>query len=134
MADNYKVARELASWKYKINNVWEQIEVKSVDIADGITNKMKIGQVYPCGVTIDLKGLSCNEVGVELVISDNEDPKTSRILETIELKADACKNNICCYQLDFYPNHPGSFNYGFRIFPKNENLPHRQDFKYVRWI
>lgn len=134
MADNYKLARELASWKYKINNIWEQIEVKSVDIADGITNKMKIGQVYPCGVTIDLKGLSCDEVGVELVISDNEDPKTSRILETIELKAGTCKNNICCYQLDFYPNHPGSFNYGFRIFPKNENLPHRQDFKYVRWI
>jgi alpha-glucan phosphorylase-like protein len=133
-ADNYKLARELANWKYKVNNVWEQIEIKSVEISDGITNKMKIGHVYPCGVILDLKGLSCHEVGVELVISENDDLKTSRIVETLELKVASCNEKECCYQLDFYPNHPGSFNYGFRIFPKNENLPHRQDFKYVRWI
>jgi len=133
-AENFKQAREMAAWKYKISKVWDSIEVKSIDIADGITNKMKIGQVYPCSVYLDLKGLSCSEVGLELVITENEDQQPSRIIETLELAAQNCDGTVCCYKLDFYPNHPGSFNYGFRIFPKNENLAHRQDFRYVKWI
>jgi len=132
--ENFKHAREMAAWKYKISRVWNAIEVKSIDIADGITNKMKIGQVYPCSVYLDLKGLSCTEVGLELVITENADQQPSRIIETLELAAQNCDGTICCYKLDFYPNHPGSFNYGFRIFPKNENLAHRQDFRYVKWI
>jgi len=31
-------------------------------------------------------------------------------------------------------NRAGNFRYAFRMFPKNEDLPHRQDFCYVRWI
>jgi len=31
-------------------------------------------------------------------------------------------------------NMAGTFKYGFRMFPKNEDLPHRQDFCFVRWI
>lgn len=133
-AENFKEAREMAAWKYKISKVWDAIEVKSIEIADGITNKMKIGQVYPCSVYLDLKGLSCDEVGLELVITENEDQQPLRIIETLELTLQNCDGPVCCYKLDFYPNHPGSFNYGFRIFPKNKNLAHRQDFRYVKWI
>lgn len=28
----------------------------------------------------------------------------------------------------------GSFKVAYRMFPKNPNLPHRQDFCYVRWF
>ena len=28
----------------------------------------------------------------------------------------------------------GSFKVCYRLFPKNENLPHRQDFCYVKWF
>ena len=28
----------------------------------------------------------------------------------------------------------GSFKTGVRMYPKNENLPHRQDFCYVKWL
>ena len=37
-------------------------------------------------------------------------------------------------QLDYQLNRAGSFKYGFRMYPKNEDLPHRQDFCFVRWI
>jgi len=38
------------------------------------------------------------------------------------------------FNLEFQLNMAGTFKYGFRMFPKNEDLPHRQDFCYVRWI
>ena len=133
-ADNYRMAREMAEWKYKISSIWNSIEVKSIEISDGITNKMKIGQVYPVNVYIDLKGLTCNEIGLELVITENDNKQSPRIIETVELLAENCEGTVCCYKHNLHPNHPGSFNYGFRIFAKNENLAHRQDFGYVRWI
>jgi glucan phosphorylase len=133
-ADNFKMAREMASWKYKISSAWNSIEVKNIEISDGITNKMKIGQEYPVRVYVDLKGLSCKEIGMELVITENENKQPIRIIETVELFAENCEGTICCYKHNLHPNHPGTFNYGFRLFAKNENLAHRQDFRYVRWI
>ena len=134
VADNFKFAKEMAAWKYKISKAWDSIEVKNIEISDGITNKMKIGQEYPVKVYIDLKELTCSEVGLELVITENDNKQTARIIETVEFLAENCEGSVCCYKHNLHPNHPGTFNYGFRIFAKNENLAHRQDFGFVRWI
>ncbi len=132
--DNYSFAREMAEWKYKVSSVWEQIEVKNIEVTDGVTNKMKIGQSYPISIQVDLKGLSSNEIGLELVITENGEGSEPKIIETLELQPVEQEGTLCAYQHDLQPIHPGSFNYGFRLFPKNENLPHRQDFRYIRWI
>ena len=31
-------------------------------------------------------------------------------------------------------DNAGSFKVCYRMYPKNENLPHRQDFCYVKWF
>ena len=69
--DNFKLAKELAGWKFRVSSIWDSLEVKDINIADGITHPMKIGQEYPARVTVDLKGLTCKEVGLELVITLN---------------------------------------------------------------
>ena len=123
-----------ASWKYEVSAQWDDIEVKNIEISDGITNKMVMGQEYPVCVSVDLNGLSTKEVGVELVVTENGTDKPAKIVDIIEFNAGSCEGSVCSYTHKIRPNHPGSFNYSFRLFPKNENLPHRQDFKYVRWI
>ncbi len=133
-AGNFKLAKELAAWKYKISKNWNLIEVKNIEISDGITNKMIIGQQYPVKVYLDLKGLSCKDIGLELVITENENKQRPKIVERVELIAENCEGTVCLYKHHLHPNKPGTFNYGFRIFAKNEELPHRQDFGYVRWI
>jgi len=132
--NNFSLAREMAAWKFWVSSIWNDIEVKKIEIADGITNKMKIGENYPVKVFLDLKGLSCHEVGLELIVTENDHNQKPRIVETVEFNGENCEGSICCYHLELKPDHPGSFNYGFRIFPRNENLPHRQDFKYITWI
>ena len=32
------------------------------------------------------------------------------------------------------PINAGSFKTGVRMYPKNDKLPHRQDFCYVKWL
>ena len=133
-ADNFKMAREMAAWKYKISSIWNTIEVKSIEMDDGITNIMKIGKEYPVKVLLDLKGLSCSEIGLELVITENDNKEPARVIETVELLGENGEGTVCCYKHNLHPNQPGTFNYGFRMYAKNENLAHRQDFRFVRWI
>ncbi len=132
--NNFQWAKEMAEWKFRVSSVWNKIEIKRMETANGDKSAMKIGKEYPFRVEVDLKGLSCNEVGLELVITQPENEHPSKIFETHNFEVEECNGNRCCFKLNFRPLHPGSFNYGLRLYPKNEGLPHRQDFKYVKWL
>jgi glycogen phosphorylase len=132
--EDFKWAKELAAWKQQLIAVWDQIEVKNIEVANGVNNIMKIGQEYPVRVEVDLKGLSCNEVGLELVVTENGSRENLKIINNQTFEVERCDNTICCYKLNYRPVHPGSFNYGFRLYPKNKGLAHRQDFRCVKWL
>jgi glycogen phosphorylase len=132
--EDFKWAKELADWKHQVSLVWDQIKVKKTELADGVNTIMKIGQEYPVRVEVDLKGLSCNEVGLELVVTENGSREAPKIVETLNFEVERCEDSVCCFKLNYRPVHPGSFNYGFRLYPKNMGLPHRQDFRYVKWL
>jgi len=134
VSQDFKWAKELAEWKHQVSLVWDQIKVKKTEVSDGVNNIMKIGNEYPVRVEVDLKGLSCNEVGLELLVTENGSRETPKIVETLNFDVERCEGSVCCFLLNYRPVHPGSFNYGFRLYPKNTGLPHRQDFRYVKWL
>jgi hypothetical protein len=53
------------------------------------------------------------------------------IKEMLLTKAD---RNIATYTCDIPFNQAGVYDFTLRLFPKNPNLPHRQDFSIVKWI
>jgi len=134
IADDFKLAKELAQWKAYISSKWEGVEVKKIEMIEGLTARFVMGHEYPIKVSIDLNGLNPAEVGVELVITENGEDEGPEIFDAWEFEPQGCEGNICTYAYKIKPDHPGSFNYSFRLFPKNENLPHRQDFKVIKWI
>ena len=132
--EDFSWAKELAAWKLRVSSIWNSIEIKKTTFADGMNNVMKIGNVYPVLAEIDLKGLNCNEVGLELLVTENGDEEDLRIVETVNFEKSNCEGTVCCFTLNYKPVHPGSFNYGFRLYPSKEGLPHRQDFRFVKWL
>jgi starch phosphorylase len=44
------------------------------------------------------------------------------------------RSGKCLYRAHLVPEKAGTFFYGIRIYPKNKDLPHRQDFYLLRWI
>ena len=132
--DDYKLAKELAEWKDYVSKKWDGIDVKKVELVEGFTTRLVMGNEYPVKVTVDLNGLKASEVGLELVITENGDEDGPKMLNAWEFQAQGCNGSLCEYTHIVQPDHPGSFKYSFRLFPKNENLPHRQDFKYIKWI
>lgn len=131
-ADGYALARELATWKDRIAKVWGDIGVVNIQLADGITNTYQMGQSYPSRVVLDLKGLSTNEVGVELIVATTDE--SSSIVQSQEFVAEKEENGLTHFLLDLTLKQPGTYNYGLRVFPKHKALPHRLDFRFLKWI
>ena len=125
-------ARELATWKAKVLNVWNSIEVKNIQISDGITNTYEMGKAYPSKVTLDLKGLSAEEIGVELIIATGMDQP--RYVGKYDFIVENEKDGFAHYILQLTLKKPGSYNYGLRIYAKNSALPNRQDFRLLKWL
>lgn len=133
-ADDFKLAKEIAGWKKNIASFWDAIELKELEIADGITNAIRIGEEYPAKVVLDLKGLSAEEIGIEIVITENGSTDDPELVECKEFDVDSTDGSLVTYKLNLHLTHPGAYNYAIRMFPKNKHLPHRQDFTYLRWL
>ncbi len=132
-ADNYKLAKQLASWKKKVSRSWDSIAIEKIDFNDVLKDHIYIGENYQGEIVVDLNELWGVEIGVEMVISEIEGA-TEKIIAIYELKLIKKENHKAHYAIELSPFRTGKFNYGFRIFPKNPNLPHRQDFSYLKWI
>ncbi|MCD7710595.1 MAG: alpha-glucan family phosphorylase [Porphyromonadaceae bacterium] len=132
MADNYKKAKEIAAWKQMVAEKWDKIEVKEIDMPEELHYQSCTGTTYDISVTLDRKGLP-NCLGVELVVSQVIDGELQPYVTT-ELNVVKIEGDLVTYALSYYVNKAGVFKYSFRLFPKNPDLPHRQDFAYVRWF
>ena len=103
-------------------------------MADGITNVLKTGIEYSSKVVLDLKGLQPEEVGLEIVISEQDNAGNEKWRKNSSFIAGVLEGTICTYQLKLSPIIPGIYNYGLRLYPKNKYLAHRQDFVLMKWL
>jgi len=130
--NNYELAKDVAGWKQKILAVWDKIEVVSVDAPSTPKHKYLSGENYHVEVALDLKDLIDEDICVELVVRmDNQKPGPIR---TEKLQLEKKLDSLAFYRLDLELNDPGIFDFGLRMYACNPNLPHRQDFNYVKWI
>lgn len=134
IASDYKIAKEIAVWKSDVSTKWDQIEVKNVQITDGITNVLKIGEEYPAIVVVDLKGLKPEDVGVEMVITENGKDSTPTLIECLQFETESIEGSVITYKLNLHLMDSGAFGYAIRIYPTHPELPHRQDFQHLKWV
>ena len=132
-ANNNRLAKEIAQWKETVAERWDNINVVSKD-SSYLENGGETGQKYVIRYTIDEQGLN-DAIGLELVtLKPDSDPSDRRIYSVKEFKMTGHEGNNYNFELTLEPEHAGSFKSCVRMFPKNKNLPHRQDFCYVKWL
>ncbi len=128
--DNAK-AKEIAAWKETVAERWDSIEVVSAtNVAD---MEVVSGDDVKLTVVLDEKGLD-DAVGVEVVTieTDIEGKEYIHSVDTMNLVKR--ENNIHTFEGTHEVNNAGTFKVAYRMYPKNVDLPHRQDFCYVRWF
>ncbi|HET9571226.1 MAG TPA: alpha-glucan family phosphorylase [Bacteroidales bacterium] len=131
-ADNFKKAIEIAAWKEKVAGFWDSITVQSTEMPENFGKDLCVGQKYQFKVTLKYAGID-PDLGVELVIN-NIRPDGKRNLTITEFDLLHVENDLQTFGIEYTLNRAGHFTYAVRVFPKNVDLPHRQDFCYVKWI
>ena len=84
-------------------------------------------------MVIDEKGLN-DAVGVELVTLTTDNNGNDVIYSVEPFAMVKKEGNLFTFNIDYSVNNAGSFKVCYRIFPKHEELPHRQDFAFVKWL
>lgn len=137
ISDNqYKVAKEIVSWKHSILHSWNNVKVVSMDIFDTAYKLLPIGAELTPHITLDLAELSSKDIGVEIMLINKIEGEEdfNKIIFTTELIPRKIKNTLVIYECATSITQTGTFEYGFRIFPKNSLLVYRQDFSLLKWI
>ena len=132
-ADNNRLAKDIAQWKETVAERWDSIKVVSKEnpILD---NAAETGVTYKLRYVIDEQGLN-DAVGLELVVLSNvRDGGDREVHNVYPFDMVGHEGNLYTFEANVEPYAAGSYRCCVRMFPKNENLPHRQDFCYVKWL
>ncbi len=131
--DNAK-AKEIAAWKEDVVAKWDAIEIVSCDkVEDPKNGDIESGKEYTITYVIDEKGLN-DAVGLELVTTYTTADGKQHVYSVEPFSVIKKEGNLYTFQVKHSLSNAGSFKVSYRMFPKNPELPHRQDFCYVRWF
>lgn len=133
-ANDCAKAKEIVAWKEDVASHWDNIEVLNVSTSDQLTHDPLVGESYNLNVEIDVKDMKTHGIGIELVTVKSEQNNEDRLYDVAEMSLIKTEGSKLTFGLNYQLDYAGPFKYAFRMFPKNEELPHRQDFCYVRWI
>ncbi len=132
-ANDNHLAKEIALWKEEVAQRWDSIKVVSKDTSV-FNDGGETGVKYRLRYTIDEQGLN-DAIGLELVTlkpvtSDEE----RQIYKIYPFNLIGKEGNNYTYEAVIEPEESGTFQSCVRMYPKNPDLPHRQDFCYVKWL
>ncbi|WP_016777336.1 alpha-glucan family phosphorylase [Anaerophaga thermohalophila] len=133
-ATDCELVHDIASWKRRVMSGWNDIELLEVNMPDIARQELGIGDDYIIEVKLDLKQLEDIDVGLEMLIVESTEEDFPPILHKEPFKVTKKEGSVVYYEMKYKLNLPGSFKFGIRMFPKNEHLPHQQDFALVRWF
>lgn len=136
LAENdYAKVDEIIRWKHQVAADWGDMRIISaVEKGNygGNPNIRTSDSVSDIEVKIDRGRLSCN-LDVEIVVVKDDEDGNTHIHKILPLEFDSKENFIETFILRDFKQPHGHHKIAVRVLPKNELLPHRQDFAYVRW-
>ena len=131
-ADNNKLAKDIAQWKEAVAERWDAINVVSSSWNIPATGAMT-GVEYKVKFVVNEQGLD-DAIGLEIVSVHTDANGEERIFSVKPLEVVGKEGNNYTFEGNIEVSNAGNFKTAVRMFPKNANLPHRQDFCYVKWF
>ena len=130
--DDYRLTKEIALWKEAVAERWDSISVVNCEwdfpITGGVAN-----EEYHLKYAINEQGLD-DAVGLEKVNIYKDKNGEERVYNVEPLEVTGKEGNNYTFEATLCPQRFGVYKSAVRMYPKNKNLPHRQDFCYVKWL
>lgn len=131
-ANNNQIAKDLALWKETVAERWDAIKVVHAE-SNVHEVGVETGILHKYTYVIDEQGLN-DAIGMELVSVRKDPSGGEEIAHLIPMQVVGHEGNNYTFECSYTPMDAGFYKAAIRMFPKNELLPHRQDFCYVKWF
>ena len=132
-ADGAAVAREIADWKQFMSEEWDNMRIVSYT-QPSASYVLSQENLLLSEVQIDLGRIKPEDIGVEMIFTSTDAKGNHHIQEVAPFELVSFENGIATFRVTVLPERTGMYQVGTRIYPKNDLLPHRQDFPVVRWL
>lgn len=132
-ADGGKVAKDIAAWKKFVGEEWNNMRIVSYTQPNAsytLSDKNKLESE----VVIDLGRLKPEDIGVEMLLTTTDAKGQLHIQEVFNYELVSYENGVATFKTSVLPERTGMYEVGTRVYPKNAELPHRQDFPIVKWL
>lgn len=133
LADDFRLAREIAAWKKNVTREWPNIEVLSYTQPES-SYVLSLSKELTAEVVLNIGDLSPEDIGVEMLFAVTDNKGKLHIQDKCDLEVVEAKDGVVKYQASILPERTGMYQVATRLYPKNALLPHRQDFGLVRWL
>ena len=128
-----QLAKDIASWKESVAQRWDSIRVVSSERSENLQNGSLVsGKEFTVRHIVDEQGLE-DAIGIDLAVISGAEGNES-IHEVMPMNVVSHEGNLYTFELTSSIDLAGSYKVAYRMYPKNSNLPNRQDFCYVRWF
>lgn len=132
--DDYHQSREIAFWKKRLRREWGHIEVISYVKPNDDRGALLLGKECFSELVIYIGDLDPDDLGVEMVVADQNVKGEYRIKEIFAYKNVSFKDGIAKYRCDMIPDNAGQYHIAGRVYAKNKLMSNRQDFELVKWL
>ncbi|MBI5539734.1 MAG: alpha-glucan family phosphorylase [Bacteroidia bacterium] len=132
--NNFEMVRKIAAWKQKMIRGWESVEIVSVDCHDSTQKPLLLGEDFVAEIVLNLHEIPTSDIGIEIVFGQKVFDEVKEIHFIEEMKPIAEHGGVVTFKCVVPATRSGVYDYSFRVFPKNHDLPHRMDFPLVKWI
>lgn len=132
--NDYAIAKSIVSWKHKMSKEWDGVEIISAKMPSVYKEPIVLGHEYEMEIRLTCGSLSAEDIGVELVITNDQAGKGEEFLIKQQFVCVSQDSSIATYRLKHTSEQTGAFMMGLRIFAKNEMLAHQQDSGLVKWM
>lgn len=133
VADGGKIAKDIAAWKKFVGEEWNNMRIVSYTQPNAsytLSDKNKLESE----VVIDLGRLKPEDIGVEMLLTSTDAKGQLHIQEVFNYELVSYENGVATFKTSVLPERTGMYEVGTRVYPKNAELPHRQDFPIVKWL
>ena len=133
-AKKFSLAKELSDWKSISKTRWDGVSLIEAKAFDSDNEALPFGKAFTANLKLELNGMQGKDVGIEVLFFSriNDDQLELKVKEELTMISE--DNSTATYSCELDPKLAGVYEYGFRAFPKQDNLPHRQDLPLVKWL
>ena len=101
---------------------------------DSSYKDVALGKEFTSEIVLNIGDLNPEEIGVELLFAKTDSKGKLHISSISAFTPVEVNDGVAKYRTVVIPETAGLYQVAARIYAKNPDLPHRQDFELVRWL